>query len=928
MILEPDGTVGRADRVEGRRGLPAAVDSGPATRRSDTERDLPLPARRQRLPSGAEAAGHRRAHPLRRPRGRSRARSSSRRSREAGVALLRGARAAGRSGIQIAFASMFALIALIVLLSAIWFGLNFANRLVAPIRRLIHATDQVATGNFYVQVPVRTAEGDLAHLGETFNKMTSELRRQHDGLTAASDLIDRRRRFTEAVLAGRFGGRHRHRRARASSRSSTRPPSAARRRPRDARSAQPIADDRCRRSPRWSRSAQRTRQRLVQEQIQIIRSGKRPHHQRPGHQRAGARRGAGSRRHARRHHRSRLGAAHLRLGRRRAPHRPRDQEPADPDPALGRAHPAQIRQGHHHRPRGLRSVHRHDRPPGRRHQAHGRRVLVLRPHAEADDRRRGPRRDVRQVVFLMRIAHPEIEFVGRSAADAGRRRRSTAGSCRRRSPTSSRTPPRRSRPCRRRSAGRAASSSPLDETPTEFVVIDVTDNGKGFPAEGRQRLLEPYMTTREGGTGLGLPIVGKILEEHGGGIELLDNPAGRGGQVRMWIPKTTRDARQAPPADFGSAAEPTQSKRMSADILVVDDEADIRELVAGILRTRATARARPAPPTRRLPRSRRGGRISSSSTSGCRAAGSTGCRCSTSSRAASRSAGRDDLGPRQHRDRRLGHQGRRLRLHREAVQGRPARARRRARARSLAPEARGQGSARPAPCRRAGSSAIRRSINQLRQTVERVAPTNARILITGAPGSGKELAARTIHAPVDPRQRALRRRQSAATITPENMEAELFGVEGGEGQGRRVGALEEAHGGTLYIDEIADMPRETQNRILRVLVDQNFQRVGGTTRVHVDVRIISSSSRDLAAEIAAGPLPRGPVPPPQRRADPGAVPVRAARGRAGADRVLHGPDLLRDRPAASGASPRTRWRCCSRTTGPATSASCATTSSG
>jgi two-component system nitrogen regulation response regulator NtrX len=141
--------------------------------------------------------------------------------------------------------------------------------------------------------------------------------------------------------------------------------------------------------------------------------------------------------------------------------------------------------------------------------------------------------------------------------------------------------------------------------------------------------------------------------------------------------------------------------------------------------------------------------------------------------------------------------------------------------------------------------------NQLRQTIERVAPTNARILVTGAPGVGKELAARTIH--------SLSTRASgpfvvinAATITPETMEAELFGVEGGEGRGRRVGALEEAHGGTLYIDEIADMPRETQSRILRVLVDQNFQRVGGTTRVHVDVRIVSSSSRDLAAEIANG----------------------------------------------------------------------------
>jgi two-component system, NtrC family, nitrogen regulation response regulator NtrX len=144
-------------------------------------------------------------------------------------------------------------------------------------------------------------------------------------------------------------------------------------------------------------------------------------------------------------------------------------------------------------------------------------------------------------------------------------------------------------------------------------------------------------------------------------------------------------------------------------------------------------------------------------------------------------------------------------------------------------------------------------INQLRQTIDRVAPTNARVLITGAPGSGKELAARTLH--------ALSQRASgsfvvlnAATITPETMEEELFGVEGADGRQRRIGALEEAHGGTLYIDEIADMPRETQNRILRVLVEQNFQRVGGSTRVHVDVRIISSSSRDLPAEIAAGRL--------------------------------------------------------------------------
>ena len=143
------------------------------------------------------------------------------------------------------------------------------------------------------------------------------------------------------------------------------------------------------------------------------------------------------------------------------------------------------------------------------------------------------------------------------------------------------------------------------------------------------------------------------------------------------------------------------------------------------------------------------------------------------------------------------------------------------------------------------------AINQLRSTVERVAPTNSRILISGPSGSGKELVARTIHS-LSGRASGPFVALNAATITPESMEAALFGTEGGEGRPRTVGALEEAHGGTLFIDEVADMPRETQNRILRVLVDQNFTRVGGATRVHVDVRIVSSSSRDLQGEIGAG----------------------------------------------------------------------------
>ena len=134
------------------------------------------------------------------------------------------------------------------------------------------------------------------------------------------------------------------------------------------------------------------------------------------------------------------------------------------------------------------------------------------------------------------------------------------------------------------------------------------------------------------------------------------------------------------------------------------------------------------------------------------------------------------------------------------------------------------------------------SVNQLRQTIEKVAPTNSRVLIVGPSGSGKELAARTIHAH-SARANAPFVVINAAAITPEHMETELFGIEGGNGTAsRKVGALEEAHGGTLFIDEIADMPRETQNKILRVLVDQTFQRVGGSTKVTVDVRIVSSTS--------------------------------------------------------------------------------------
>ncbi len=142
------------------------------------------------------------------------------------------------------------------------------------------------------------------------------------------------------------------------------------------------------------------------------------------------------------------------------------------------------------------------------------------------------------------------------------------------------------------------------------------------------------------------------------------------------------------------------------------------------------------------------------------------------------------------------------------------------------------------------------AMNHLRQTIERVAPTNSRVMIFGASGTGKEMVARAIHKS-STRAKGPFVTLNAATITPERMEIELFGTEmtGGE---RKVGALEEAHGGILYLDEVADMPRETQSKILRVLVDQQFERVGGSKRVKVDVRIISSTAQNLEELIAEG----------------------------------------------------------------------------
>ena len=143
------------------------------------------------------------------------------------------------------------------------------------------------------------------------------------------------------------------------------------------------------------------------------------------------------------------------------------------------------------------------------------------------------------------------------------------------------------------------------------------------------------------------------------------------------------------------------------------------------------------------------------------------------------------------------------------------------------------------------------AMTKLRAEIDRVAPTNSRVMLMGPTGAGKERVARAIH------ERSLRASGpfvaiNAAAITPERMEVELFGTENHRTGERLVGALEEAHNGILFIDEVADMPLETQSKILRVLVEQKFVRVGGTQKVRVDVRILSSTAADLSERIEDG----------------------------------------------------------------------------
>jgi two-component system nitrogen regulation sensor histidine kinase NtrY len=436
-------------------------------------------------------------------------------------------------GIQIAFALMFAVIALIVLLSAAWIGLDFANRLVAPIRRLIGAANVVSTGNLDIQVPVHRSEGDLAHLGETFNNMTAELRTQHEDIVRARDLIDSRRRFTEAVLSGASAGVigvNAEGRVTILNRSAEQltghPESEALGRP-----LREIAPE----LVEILGAARGGSQRLVQRQISVTRNGQernfsvRVTSEQATESEHGyvitidditelvfAQRTSAWADIARRiAHEIKNPLTPIQLSAERL-RRKYSKMIVDDDGIFQQCTDTIVRQVDDIK-RMVDEFSRFARMP--------KPVMANEDVAET----------VRQVVFLLRVAHPDINFDVELKADTmparfDRRLISQALTNIIKNATEAigAVPP------GELEHGQITVSAKRD---SKEAVIDVIDNGIGLPKENRARLLEPYVTTREKGTGLGLAIVGRILEEHGGRIELRDAsdkiPGARGAWMQL-----------------------------------------------------------------------------------------------------------------------------------------------------------------------------------------------------------------------------------------------------------------------------------------------------------------------------------------------------------------------------------------------------------
>ena len=457
-----------------------------------------------------------------------------------------------RLAMQVSFALMFAVIALTILMASVLIGLNFANGLVAPIRRLMSAANVVSTGDLHVQVPVQRSGGDLAQLGETFNKMTQELRTQRDELVNASDLIDSRRRFIEAVLSsasagiigvdasGSVGILNRSAEkliGQAESETLDHPLS----------EVLPELDD-------MMKTAREGTQRLVQGQITINRAG----HERNLSVRVSAEQTSQSR------------DSYIITLDDITELVSAQRTSAWGDVARRIAHeiknpltPIQLSAERIRRKFGkvitedkaifeqcTDTIVRQVDDIRRMVDEFSRFARMPKPVMEGED----VADTVRQAVFLMRVGHPEIDIEAEIKQD-----------------------PMRAQFDRRlisqaltniiKNATEAIEAVPAEELGKgridviagrdgDDIVIDVIDNGVGLPKVSRARLLEPYVTTREKGTGLGLAIVGRVLEDHGGRIELHDAADIRPGSRGAWMRLRFAVSGQAPAAVAKEPAAP------------------------------------------------------------------------------------------------------------------------------------------------------------------------------------------------------------------------------------------------------------------------------------------------------------------------------------------------------------------------------------
>ena len=438
-----------------------------------------------------------------------------------------------RVGVKVAFALMYTVISLIVLLSAVWIGLNFANRLVAPIRRLIGAANLVSTGNLYVQVPVRRGEGDLSQLGESFNKMTQELRTQRDDLMRAHDQIDSRRRFTAAVLAGASAGvigADSEGRISILNRSAEKliGQSEAEATGRNLTEVMPELE------PLFA-EARTGMHRLVQGQITISRDMR----ERNLSVRVTTEQSADA-------HggyvvtldditdlvTAQRTSAWADIARRIAHEIKNPLTPIQLSAErLKRKYGKVITEDKAVFDQCTDTIVRQVDDIKRMVDEFSRFARMPKPVMTSED----VADTVRQAVFLQRVGNPDIDIEfepeqEKMPAKFDRRLISQAVTNIIKNATEAigAVPP--------EELGRGHIDVAVKREGRD-IVMDVIDNGTGLPKENRNRLLEPYVTTREKGTGLGLAIVGRILEEHGGKMELFDAPevasGGRGAWVRL-----------------------------------------------------------------------------------------------------------------------------------------------------------------------------------------------------------------------------------------------------------------------------------------------------------------------------------------------------------------------------------------------------------